>query len=81
MFYTLLITLLIVLLSVLLLGFRIFFIKSGKFPNIHIGGSKALQQRGIGCATTQDKEAQRNFHKGIDVSNLLTEISEQLKNE
>ncbi|OJV36467.1 MAG: hypothetical protein BGO29_03805 [Bacteroidales bacterium 36-12] len=45
--------------GVLLLGIRIFFVKGGTFPNIHIGGNKALKDRGIACATTQDREAQK----------------------
>ena len=30
-----------------------------RFPNIHIGGNKAMRQRGISCATSQDREAQQ----------------------
>lgn len=44
--------------GILLLGIRVFFIKGGLFPNIHIGGNKALKDKGIGCATSQDREAQ-----------------------
>jgi len=45
--------------AVLLLGIRIFFVKDGKFPNINIGGNKSLRDKGIGCATTQDRQAQQ----------------------
>ncbi len=45
--------------AVLLFGVRIFFVKGGKFPNIHIGGSKALRDKGISCATSQDRDAQK----------------------
>lgn len=45
--------------AVLLLGVRVFFVKGGKFPNIHIGGNKALRDKGISCATSQDREAQK----------------------
>jgi hypothetical protein len=38
---------------------NILFKKKGKFPNSHIGGNKHLAQRGIACATTQDREAQK----------------------
>jgi hypothetical protein len=78
MFYTIILTLFIVFISILLLGFRIFFFKNGKFPNIHIGGSKAMRKRKIGCATTQDREAQQNFDKKINISHLLNEISDQI---
>ncbi len=56
---TLILTLIIVGLAVLLLGVRIFFVKGGRFPNIHIGGNKAMRERGISCATSQDREAQK----------------------
>ncbi len=34
-------TIIIVLIAILLLGIRVFFTKNGKFPNTHIGNSKA----------------------------------------
>lgn len=43
----------------LLLGIRIFFVKGGEFPNLHIGGSKALKEKGVHCATTQDRLDQK----------------------
>lgn len=49
----------LLLVGVLLLGYRVFFIKEGEFPNIHIGGSKLLKERGISCATTQDRDARK----------------------
>ena len=42
------------------MAFRPLFIKGGRFPSIHIGGNKALKQRGITCATSQDREAQNS---------------------
>lgn len=39
----------IVGISVLLLGVKVFFVKDGKFPNTHIHGNKAMQDRGISC--------------------------------
>ncbi|VBB46770.1 conserved hypothetical protein [uncultured Paludibacter sp.] len=70
---TILISTVIVLVAVLLLGFKIFFIKQGKFPNIHIGGNKALKEKGIACATTQDRDAQKqeNF---IDINKIIKQI-------
>lgn len=44
------------LVAVLLMGVRVFFTKKGEFPNTHIGASKAMQDRGIHCATSQDRE-------------------------
>jgi hypothetical protein len=42
--------------AILLMGIRVFFTKKGEFPNTHIGASKAIQERGINCATSQDTE-------------------------
>lgn len=49
-----------VALVVLLLGLRIFFVKNGEFPNMHIGGSQALKEKGVHCATTQDRLDQKS---------------------
>ncbi|MDO4949709.1 MAG: hypothetical protein Q4E55_06025 [Bacteroidales bacterium] len=35
----------------------------GKFPSMHVGGNKALQQRGIHCVQAQDREARNR--KGL----------------
>ncbi len=56
----------VLLLSIVLMGIvfalmsiRILLQKNGKFPNMHIGGNKALNDKGIYCATTQDKLARK----------------------
>jgi len=49
----------LLIIGILLFGIRVFFIKNGEFPNIHIGGNKALKDRGISCATSQDRDAQK----------------------
>lgn len=46
----------------MLLGIRVFFLNR-KFPNIHIGGNKALKKRGIGCYSSQDREEQKKVTK------------------
>ncbi len=46
----------ILFIAVLLMGVKIFFTKEGKFPDIHIGDNKAMRERGIGCATSQDAQ-------------------------
>lgn len=68
-----LISSLLLLISVLLLGLRVFFVKGGKFPNIHIGGIKALRDKGINCATTQDREA-RKTNKKVSATDLMNEL-------
>ena len=60
----------VLLLSIALMGIvfvlmaiRILLQKNGKFPNSHIGGNKALNDKGIYCATTQDKLARKEAIK------------------
>lgn len=60
--------------AVLLLGFRIFFIKGGKFPNTHIGGSKALRNKGIACATTQDRESRKPNLNSIKITEVINDL-------
>ncbi len=76
MLYTFIISGIILLIAFFLLGIRVFFVKNGKFPNIHIGGNKALREQGIACATTQDRQAQKKKNKRIEVSDMLNEITE-----
>ena len=52
------VSLLAVGLAVLLLAVGIIFKKNGRFPNTHIGGNRAMRERGISCHTSQHKEAQ-----------------------
>ena len=54
---TLGVSLIILLIAILGMAFRPLFLKK-RFPNIHIGGNKALKDRGITCATSQDRYAQ-----------------------
>ena len=50
----------------LLLGVKVFFTKGGKFPNGHVSGNKELRKKGIGCAQSQDREAQKKSRFSID---------------
>ena len=59
---TLGVSLVILLIAVMAMAFRPLFLKK-RFPNIHIGGNKALKERGITCATSQDREAQNQAKK------------------
>ncbi len=65
----------LLLVGILLMGMRIFFTKSGSFPNIHIGGNKGLKKQGVSCATTQDREAY-NSSKKINYTELIDKITE-----
>lgn len=60
MISTLILSLIIIAIAVVLLGCKVFFVKNGKFPNIHIDGNKALHKKGIHCARTQDAIARKN---------------------
>ena len=77
MLETFIISAILLFLGVLILGFRVFFIKGGEFPNIHIGGNKALKNKGVHCATTQDREAQRKI-KPMSNENIMHEITTKL---
>ncbi len=64
MLTTLLITIIILLICVLLLSVKILFKKNGEFPNTHVGGNKALTDKGIFCARTQHAEQLK--HKTLE---------------
>lgn len=49
----------LVALAFLLFSIRILIKKNGHFSSQHIGQSKAMKQRGIQCAQTQDRMAQK----------------------
>ena len=59
MFRTLLFTLLIIAICVALLAIKVIVKKNGRFPNTHVGGSKAMRQRGIKCVQSQDRDARK----------------------
>ena len=52
------VSLLAVGLAGLLLAVGIIFKKNGRCPNTHVGGNRAMRERGISCHTSQHKEAQ-----------------------
>lgn len=54
----------------LLLSVRVLLKRNGRFSSEHISQNKRMRERGIHCATSQDREArQENAHK-IDVKSL-----------
>lgn len=75
MFYAFIISVVLLFAGVLLLGIRIFFVKGGKFPNIHIGGNTALKKQGVTCATSQDVEARIKV-KPLNISEIIDKITE-----
>lgn len=74
-FFSIVLPLIILFIAVMLLGIKIFFTKQGKFPNTHIGGSKALKNKGISCATTQDREA-RKKENIMTVNHILKQLED-----
>ena len=59
MFKTLLFTLLIIAICVALLAIKVIIKKNGRFPNTHVGSSKAMRKRGIKCVQSQDRDARK----------------------
>lgn len=76
MLQTILISGILLFAGVLLLGFRIFFVKNGSFPNIHIGGNAGLKNKGISCATSQDRDAQKITQQST-ITQLMNDITEK----
>ncbi len=62
MIKTLLLGIAILFIAIMLMGIKVFFTQKGEFPNTHIGGSKAMRDRGISCATSQDREASNRIN-------------------
>lgn len=48
-------------LSLIGLGIGMLLKKGGKFPETHIGKSKAMKDRGITCANTTDRQERENY--------------------
>lgn len=66
----LLITIALLFLSMALLSVRVILKKNGRFSSKHIGQSKAMRERGIGCVNSQDFEAQQDNRLRINPNNL-----------
>jgi len=60
----------IVLLALAMTGLcvRVLLKKNGRFSSQHIGGSRAMRERGIHCVNTQDYEMRHQ--KKMDIKNL-----------
>lgn len=70
MIKTILVAIVVLSIGILLMGIKIFFTKKGSFPSLHISDSQPMKDRGISCATSQDKEALR---RESIVEKILTE--------
>ena len=49
----------ILLPAILLMGYKVFFTKEGKFPPTHVDTNPEMRKRGIKCVRTQDREARK----------------------
>jgi len=58
----------LVALAMVGLCIRVLLKKNGRFSSQHIGGSKAMRERGIHCVNTQDYELRHQ--KKLDIKNL-----------
>ena len=54
-----LLILVILLPAILLMGYKVFFTKEGKFPPTHVDTNPEMRKRGIKCVRSQDREAQK----------------------
>ncbi|MDR0658462.1 MAG: hypothetical protein LBG18_05970 [Mediterranea sp.] len=70
MLVTLLTSLLIIAVCIILLAVKILFVRGGTFPDTHIGGSKAMRERGIGCVQSQDREARQKRRMTFDAGQM-----------
>ncbi|MGI6074547.1 MAG: hypothetical protein ACOYEA_07910 [Fermentimonas sp.] len=68
MIQTLIIGIVVLVIAILLMQVKVLSTKNGEFSNTHIGANKAMQERGIGCATSQDIEY---YKKESPVKKLL----------
>jgi hypothetical protein len=59
MFKVFLLILVILLPAILLMGYKVFFTKEGKFPPTHVDTNPEMRKRGIKCVRTQDREARK----------------------
>jgi hypothetical protein len=59
MFKVFLLILVILLPAILLMGYKVFFTKEGKFPSTHVDTNPEMRKRGIKCVRTQDREARK----------------------
>ena len=73
MLKTILFTVLIVAICIALLSIKIILKKNGKFPNIHVGGNREMQKRGIGCVQSQDKAARKVNKRAISENATKTD--------
>ena len=71
MIQTVIISIIVLGIAIMLMGVRIFFTKKESFPNTHVSGSQAMKDRGITCASSQQR----------DIQNHVSPVMEMLKSD
>ena len=66
----LLIVILLLAAAFILLSVRVILKRNGRFSSQHISQSKTMRERGIHCATSQDREARRKAPTRLDPKQL-----------
>ncbi len=66
----LLLTFAILACALVLLSVRVILKKNGRFSSQHISHSKAMRERGIGCATSQHRQSRKNTKTAINLKEL-----------
>lgn len=62
---------------VALLSIRVLLKKNGRFPNTHVSGSRAMRERGVSCAQSQDFAAR---HKRAGAQEFSTSSKNKKSN-
>lgn len=60
MLQTIIISVIVLAIAIMLMGVRIFFTKKGTFVNTHVSGNQAMKDRGITCASSQERDAREH---------------------
>lgn len=66
----LLIVIVLLAAAFILLSVRVILKRNGRFSSQHISQSKTMRERGIHCATSQDREARRKAPTRLDPKQL-----------
>lgn len=70
MLKTVLLVIVMVAAALLLLSVRVILKKNGRFSHQHISQSRAMRERGISCASSQDWSDRQKAERKLDVKQL-----------
>ncbi len=66
----LLLTLFVVAIAIVLMSIKVILVKNGRFSSMHIGDSKAMRKKGIGCVQSEHRKARKQSKNAINVKDL-----------